>query len=69
MGPNQPSVGRVVHYYATADQQSPFAATVAFVHNATCINIGFLTHNGEAKSQTSVCYSDTGSGWRWPPRV
>jgi hypothetical protein len=71
----QPTIGRAVHYYASADQKEPFAATVSYVHNATCINVGYLTHGGSSTGmQTSVPYGETAEGhpgfrWCWPPRV
>lgn len=55
-----PTVGRIVHYYPTADDLGPmgsgqpFAAIVAHVWNDRCINIAYFDANGVVRSKTSV---------------
>ena len=54
-----PTVGRVVWYWKDGETQirageQPCAAMVAFVHSDTCINIGYLDHNGNHHNSTSV---------------
>lgn len=55
----KPSVGRAIWYYPSGKSQldadiQPLAATIAFVHSDRLINIGYLTANGIAYSNTSV---------------
>lgn len=54
----KPTVGRIVWYYENGDQrrasESPYAAQVAYVHSDSCVNLGYLDHNGVALSATSV---------------
>ncbi len=54
-----PTVGRVVWYWKDGETQirageQPCAAMVAYVHSDTCINIGYLDHNGNHHNSTSV---------------
>ncbi|MFY1017945.1 hypothetical protein [Ectopseudomonas khazarica] len=56
-----PTVGRVIHYYPTADdngalppQGQPLAGIVACVWNDRCINITYFDANGNAWGKTSV---------------
>lgn len=56
-----PTVGRVIHYYPTADDNGalpppgqPLAGIVASVWNDRCINITYFDANGNAWSKTSV---------------
>lgn len=52
----KPTPGRVVHYYPNGKGPGnpPLAATIAFVHSDTMINIGYLDQNGGHRSATSV---------------
>lgn len=54
-----PTVGRVVWYWTDGETQirageQPCAAQVAYVHSDTCINIGYIDHNGHTHNATSV---------------
>ncbi len=65
-----PTVGRVVHVYLQGEAVVR-VALVAFVHNATCINVGGFDRNGTPFSATSVGYCEEPSAtsrWCWPPR-
>lgn len=54
----KPTVGRNVWFWPYGlDRQphaQPYAASIAFVHSDTMINIGYLTEHGEHRAQTSV---------------
>ena len=70
--PQQPSVGRIVHYHPTSkDEDQPNVALVAYVHNATCLNLYVVNKWGTATGYTSVCEGgpDKPGTWSWPPRV
>ena len=50
-----PTVGRVVWYWPEPHPvEQPWAALVAYVHDARCINIGGFDRNGVPFSRTSV---------------
>jgi hypothetical protein len=80
-----PTVGRVVHYHPITvetvsgnrrPQTTPLAATIAFVHSETMINIGYIETDGRPHSATSVHFvgpdqeapSDR-AYCCWPPRA
>jgi hypothetical protein len=68
----KPSIGRVVHYYASAGQVKPFAALITDVHSDTCINVAGFNNGNTQFGQTSVCYNEdptSGMRWVWPPKV
>lgn len=68
----KPSVGRAVHFFQNATQPYALAATVAYVHGDTRVNLGYLSGNGVAMNATQVEYSETSTHaprWCWPPRV
>lgn len=79
MDQQQPSVGRVVHVRLYVDGQPTSdqceAATVAYVHSPSTINVGGFDANGHPFSATSVTEdTDTsrtiaGRRWHWPERV
>ncbi len=50
----KPTVGRVVHYYESAAQVQPYAATIAYAHSERMINISYVDHNGRQHHATSV---------------
>lgn len=53
-----PTVGRVVLYYPAGQSpttgQQPQAATVAYVHSDTCINVSVVNHEGAQRGLCSV---------------
>lgn len=64
----KPSVGRVVLFYRHGKTQfdaaeQPEAATVAYVHSDTMINLSVVDHNGIQFARTSV-YLYQGEGER-----
>jgi hypothetical protein len=55
----KPTVGRVVLYYRHGKTQfdaneQPEAATVAYVHSDTMVNLSVVDHNGEQFAATSA---------------
>lgn len=60
----QPTIGRVVWYWPAQnaggwsemawDGQQPMAATIAYVHNDTCVNLSVVDHDGKSHDVTSV---------------
>lgn len=55
----EPTVGRVVWYWEHGKTmkdagEQPRAAMIAYVHSNRCVNISFLTCNGEQAARTSV---------------
>lgn len=51
----QPSIGRVVWYWPTADETpQPWDAHIAYVYSDIMINVGGFNSNGEPFAQTSV---------------
>lgn len=55
----KPTVGRVVWFWPSkaADAQEPtqpYAATVAYVHSDTCVNLSVVDHSGRQFAATSV---------------
>lgn len=67
--PQMPSPGRVVIFRKDGKN---LAATVAFAHSETCVNIGYLTVDGEHHNETSVLLAETSEQegrWSWPVRV
>jgi hypothetical protein len=69
----QPTVGRVVWYWPTAEENHPpFPALVAYIHSDTNINVGGFDANGNPFRNTSVQLIQgdelpTGSHARWMP--
>lgn len=61
----KPTVGRVVWYWReppTKPDQQPEAATVAYVHSDSLVNLQVIDHNGVACSATSVPLRQDGEG-------
>jgi len=55
----KPTVGRVVWYYPNGKMDldagaQPWAATIAYVHSDTCVNLGLTDPNGNHGAATSV---------------
>jgi surface antigen len=68
----QPTIGRVVHFYQSATQGKPHAALVTDVHSASCVNVAGFNSGGTQVSASSVIFSEdpaAGIRWCWPPRV
>lgn len=63
----KPTIGRAVHY---VEGTQHLAATVAYVHSETCINVGGFDVNGQPFAKTSVLYHAEGASgsWHWPER-
>ena len=58
----KPTVGRVVWFWPAGTAAiGPLAATVAYVHSDSCINIGYLDVNGVSHPATSVPLIQEGS--------
>lgn len=66
----KPTVGRVVWYWPRGKEQiaageQPCAAQISYVHGDTCVNVGYLGPNGDARNATSVTlYQGEGEGPR-----
>lgn len=71
----KPTVGRVVWFWPNGKYSGgqPYAATIAYVHNDRCVNIGYLDANGIPMRATSVFLAQDGEpepgGWfcEWMP--
>lgn len=49
----KPSIGRVV-YYRDPELTEPQAATIAYVHSDTMVNLSVVNHSGTQFGETSV---------------
>lgn len=74
----KPSVGRIVHYQPTNEQQGkkdgqPYPAIITHVWGDDCVNMEInndrsFPFNGD-RCMTSVMRGDGRGQWQWPPRV
>ena len=58
-----PTVGRVVWFWpeGEGEHRQPEAATVAYVHSDTMVNLSIVDHNGVQHAETSVYLLQEGS--------
>ena len=70
----EPSIGRIVHYYDVGSV-TPIAAIIVRVWDGDdeMVNLRLFTDDDDlgARIVTSVPYTDIAGdwGWQWPPRV
>lgn len=65
-----PTIGRVVHVHnrpGALSGDAPEAATIAYVHSPTMINVGGVDHNGVPFAATSVLFLEEGATASPPP--
>jgi hypothetical protein len=72
----KPSVGRIVHYHTTSEQQGgrPFAAIITAADGNNSISLSVMTPSGgrfsdDLPDQPGQATSDVKAWWEWPPRV
>jgi hypothetical protein len=68
----QPTIGRIVHYYANG--MGPVAAIVTAVHGDECVSLCAFPFGEAPRAATSIVYAASpgdaaGACWTWPPRV
>lgn len=75
----RPSIGRIVHFYATwledfqPNGNGPYAAIVTRVHSDNCVDLQPFGAPGAREVQSSVVEKASAQGasawWEWPPRT